>query len=61
MRGTRQRFLRIFWCCLALVVSPVFTVKADLVNLIAYVSYSLLNNLGLPLADGTIVSGSFSC
>jgi len=40
---------------LALVVSPVFTVKADLVNLIAYVSYSLLNNLGLPLADGTIV------
>lgn len=44
-----------FWCCLVMVFFCVSVAQAAIVDLIAYVSYSLLNSSGAPLADGSIV------
>ena len=42
-------------CCLALILSCVNIAQGAIVDLIAYVSYSLNDSTGTPLADGSIV------
>ena len=45
----------IFWCCAALMLSCVTVAQSAIVDLIAYVSYSLKDSAGVPLADGSVV------
>lgn len=55
MRSTTQNRWRVFWICFLAAALAVTVVQASTVNLIAYVTYSLLNSSGTPLPDGSIV------
>ena len=52
--NVNRRWL-VFWACLLVMFVAITGVYATTVNLIAYVSYSILNSLGVPLADGSVV------
>jgi hypothetical protein len=55
MRDDHQKGWQVFWAGLAVALLVVTATYAAPVNLIAYVTYSLLNSGGTPLADGSIV------
>lgn len=52
--NVNRRWL-VFWACLLVMFVAITGVYATTVNLIAYVSYSILDSLGVPLADGSVV------
>ncbi len=52
--NANRRWL-VFWACFLAIFIAVSGAYATTVNLIAYVSYSILDSLGVPLADGSIV------
>jgi len=56
MTGSPHRRWGVFWGCLILVLAALYVVNAqNMVGLDAYVSYSILDNGGAPLADGSVV------
>ena len=55
MKTSRQRGWLIFWCCFVLMFFVITAAQSAIVDLIAYVSYSLKDSSGAPLADGSIV------
>ena len=46
---------RVFWLCFAAALLLVTAVHGTTVNLIAYVTYSIMGASGAPLADGSYV------
>lgn len=55
MKANRQRGWLIFWCCFVLMFFVITVAQSAIVDLIAYVSYSLKDSGGTPLADGSVV------
>jgi hypothetical protein len=55
MKAGRQKGWLIFWCCFVLMFFVITVAQSAIVDLIAYVSYSLKDSSGAPLADGSIV------
>jgi hypothetical protein len=55
MKTSRQKGWLIFWCCFVLMFFVITAAQSAIVDLIAYVSYSLKDSGGAPLADGSIV------
>jgi hypothetical protein len=55
MKTGRQKGWLVFWCCFVLMFFVITVAQSAIVDLIAYVSYSLKDSAGAPLADGSIV------
>ena len=55
MRAENQKSWRLFWAGFVIALLIVTATYGAPVNLIAYVTYSLLNSAGSPLADGSYV------
>ena len=55
MKTSRQRGWLIFWCCFVLTFFVITVAQSAIVDLIAYVSFSLKDSSGAPLADGSVV------
>ncbi len=55
MKTARQRGWTVFWCCFVLTFFCISVAQSAIVDLIAFVTYSLKDSSGVPLADGSYV------